>query len=71
MQLSDVIAAAGLSGWAEAGLLLFFVAFVTIALYTFARRNREQYERLRFLPLTDEEAPSTGIAPEIGTGGRR
>ncbi len=71
MQLSDVIAAAGLSGWAEAGLLLFFAAFVTIAIYTFARRNRGQYERLRFLPLTDEDVPPAGIDPDDGTGGRR
>lgn len=54
MRLSDVMAAAGLSGWAQVALLLFFAAFVTIALYTFARRNRERYERARFLPLEDD-----------------
>jgi len=60
MRLSDVMASAGLSGWAQAGLLLFFAAFVSIALYTFARRNRAHYERARFLPLEDDESRTAG-----------
>ncbi|RMF74620.1 MAG: cbb3-type cytochrome c oxidase subunit 3 [Acidobacteria bacterium] len=54
MRLTDVMGAAGLSGWAEAALLLFVAVFVTIAIHTFSRRRSAQYERARHLPLDDD-----------------
>jgi len=54
MSLTDVMSGFGLHLFAEAGLILFGAAFVAIAVTTFLRRNREHFERARFLPLEDE-----------------
>jgi cbb3-type cytochrome oxidase subunit 3 len=61
MSLTDVMSGFGLHRFAEAGLVLFGVAFLAIVVTTFLRRNREHFERARFLPLEKEPAaPLTG-----------
>ncbi len=59
MSLTDVMSGFGLQLFAELGLVLFGGAFFAIAVTTFLRRNREHFERARFLPLEDEP----GAAP--------
>ena len=54
MSLTDVMSGFGLQLFAEAGLVLFGAAFLAIAVTTCLRRNREHFERARFLPLEDE-----------------
>jgi cbb3-type cytochrome oxidase subunit 3 len=61
MSLTDVMSGFGLHLFAEAGLVLFGAAFLAIVVTTFLRRNREHFERARFLPLEDEPgAPLAG-----------
>ena len=61
MSLTDVMSGFGLQLFAELGLVLFGGAFLAIAVTTFLRRNREPFERARFLPLDDEPGgPLTG-----------
>ncbi|MBI1728362.1 MAG: cbb3-type cytochrome c oxidase subunit 3 [Candidatus Rokubacteria bacterium] len=61
MSLTDVMSGFGLQIFAETGLVLFGAAFFAIAVTTFLRRNREHFERARFLPLEDEPgSPLTG-----------
>lgn len=57
MRLSDIMSAAGLSSWAELGLVISFVTFVAIVVYVFARK-RSTWDRARSLPLEDDAAPS-------------
>lgn len=52
MRLSDIMSRAGLSGWAELALVIFFAVFVGIVIYVVARR-RGAWERARHLPLDD------------------
>jgi len=54
VSLSDIMSQAGLSGWAEVALIVFFAAFVGIVLYLFLRR-RATWEHTRRLPLDDGE----------------
>jgi len=54
MSLTDVMSGFGLHMFAEAGLVLFGAAFLAITVTTFLRRNREQFERARLLPLEDD-----------------
>lgn len=51
MRLSDVMSAAGLSSWAELGLILCFITFAAIVLWVFVIRRRRSYEHARGLPL--------------------
>ncbi len=53
MKLSDVMGATGLSGYAEVALVVFFIVFLCIFAWVFARRNRQSWERARGLPLDD------------------
>ncbi len=54
MKLSDIMAAAGLSFYAQVALVLFLIVFVAIAIRTFLpSRSRELDEAAR-LPLEDE-----------------
>ncbi len=55
MKLSDVMSAAGLAGWAEVALVIFFVAFLLVCVRV-ARGNRE-WQRARYLPLEGDRAP--------------
>jgi len=65
MSLTDVMSGFGLQLFAELGLVLFGGAFVAIVVTTFLRRNRETFERARFLPLEDE--PGTPLTGERST----
>jgi hypothetical protein len=52
MSLSDVMSAANLAVYAEAGLLIFFVVFLLVALRLF-RGDPQRFERARHLPLEE------------------
>lgn len=54
MKLSDVMSAAGLSGYAEVGLCLFLAVFVSVAVRTFRGGARTEFDRLGHLPLGGE-----------------
>jgi len=66
MKLSDIMAAAGLSGWAEAALVLFLVAFVAILITVFAPSRRGEFEAASQMPLHDDEP----LTPRVRTGGQ-
>ena len=53
MTLTDVMSGAGLSGYAEAGLVLFFLAFAVLVFRTFAPGRRREMDRAARLPLDD------------------
>lgn len=54
MRLSDIMSAAGLSIYAEAGLVVFLVAFVAIAIRAF-KNSAESAPELARLPLDDAD----------------
>jgi cbb3-type cytochrome oxidase subunit 3 len=56
MKLSDIMSAAGLTSWAEIGLVISFVTFAAIVAYVFVVRSRASYEDARQLPLDDDDA---------------
>ena len=59
MRLSDIMSAAGLSSWAEVGLIISFITFLGIAAYVGVRRAAN-WERARNLPLdADQEDRGT------------
>lgn len=64
MRLSEIMAAAGLSGWAQVALVLFLVAFLVIAIGVFAPSRRAEFDRARRLPL--EDGPNTPRDPSRG-----
>ncbi|MGD8439848.1 MAG: cbb3-type cytochrome c oxidase subunit 3 [Holophagae bacterium] len=51
MKLSDIMSAAGLTSWAEVGLVISFVTFAAIIVYVFVIRSRASYEEERNIPL--------------------
>lgn len=55
MSLSDIMSGAGLAGYAEAGLLIFLVTFVGIAIRTLSKAQNDEWERARQLPLSDDD----------------
>ena len=56
MRLADIMSAAGLSSWAEIGLILSVVTFSAIVVWVFVVRRNPSYEHLRELPLEDDNA---------------
>lgn len=58
MKLSDVMSAAGLAGYAEIGLCIFLLVFLSVTVRTFRGGMRQEFERMGALPLLGEEAPS-------------
>jgi cbb3-type cytochrome oxidase subunit 3 len=54
--LTDVVSGAGLSGYAEIALIIFFVAFVGVVISLYLPSKQGTYERLRNLPMDDESA---------------
>jgi len=54
MRLTDIMSAAGLSSWAEVGLILSVITFSAIVAYAFVVRSRASYEDARHLPLEEE-----------------
>jgi len=65
MKLSDIMSAAGLTSWAEIGLVISFFTFAVIVAYVFVVRSKDSYEEDRNLPF-DDDSPTI---PE--TDGRR
>ncbi len=55
MKLSDIMSAAGLTSWAEVGLIISFLTFAAIVAYVFVVRSKTSYEEVRNLPLDDDE----------------
>jgi cbb3-type cytochrome oxidase subunit 3 len=55
MKLSDIMAAAGLTSWAEVGLIISFLTFAAIVAYVFIARSRTSYEEDRNLPFNDDD----------------
>lgn len=53
MKLNDVIAAAGLSSYAEVALVIFFGVFLGVAIDLLEGAKR--HEAMRLLPLDDEQ----------------
>ena len=59
MRLSDIMSAAGLTSWAEIGLILCFATFMVIVLWVFGVRRKASYEHLSELPLEDDTVGHT------------
>lgn len=53
MKLSDIMAAAGLSIYAEIALVLFLASFGGIVWWIFRKSNRRRWEREAMMPLDD------------------
>jgi cbb3-type cytochrome oxidase subunit 3 len=53
MRLSDIMSSAGLTSWAEVGLIISFITFVGIAAYVWMRRGAN-WDRARYMPLDDD-----------------
>ena len=62
MKLSDIMSAAGLTSWAEIGLVISLLTFAAIVAYVFIVRSRASYEEDRNLPFDDDRPtyPTTG-----------
>jgi cbb3-type cytochrome oxidase subunit 3 len=58
MSLTDIMSGAGLSHYAEVGLVLFMFAFVVIILWTFRPSKKASYDKAAQMPL-DDEHPQT------------
>lgn len=52
--LTDVVSGAGLSGYAEIALVIFFIAFLGVVVSLYLPSKQRTYERLRNLPIDDE-----------------
>ena len=63
MSLTDIMSGAGLSWYAEVGLVLFFAVFVGITWRTFMPSRKRTLDRLAQLPLDD----GTPSSPPRGT----
>jgi cbb3-type cytochrome oxidase subunit 3 len=62
MSLVDVTSAMRLHVFAEAALVLAAVGFAGVLVSLLLRRNREHFERARFMPL-DDDRTLDGDAP--------
>lgn len=60
MGLGDVMGAMRLEWFAEIGLAVSIAGFAGVLLALALRRNRQEFERARFMPLEDEAAPIGG-----------
>jgi hypothetical protein len=58
MSLTDLMSAANLDRYAQVALVAFIVAFVFILYRIFAPRFGAAYERARFLPFDQGDAPA-------------
>lgn len=65
MRLSDIMSQMGLTSYAEAALILFFLVFTVIAVRVFFFSSSDEIERAKQLPLNDHSAPN---ARENSTG---
>jgi cbb3-type cytochrome oxidase subunit 3 len=62
VKLSDIMANAGLSIYAEVALVLFVLAFLGITWWVFRRANTARWQRAAMMPLDDlhPQQPRTG-----------
>jgi cbb3-type cytochrome oxidase subunit 3 len=51
VKLSDVMSHAGLAGYAEVALILFFLVFVSVMVRLWRPKHRAELEAQRMLPL--------------------
>jgi hypothetical protein len=58
MSLSETVSSAGLAFWAEAALVLFFVAFGVVLMEVLRKRTPESLRHESSLPLKDDDRPS-------------
>jgi cbb3-type cytochrome oxidase subunit 3 len=56
--LTDVVSGAGLSGYAEIALIIFFIAFLGVVISLYLPSKQRTYERLRNLPIDDDAVMS-------------
>ena len=56
MHLADIMSHAGLSGYAEVGMILFMLAFIGIVIRTFRPGNHQAMDAASRLPLEDDPA---------------
>jgi hypothetical protein len=61
MSLSETVSAAGLAVYAEAGLVLFFAAFVAILLQVLSKRTAADLHAASALPFDDGATPSVSM----------
>lgn len=55
MNLTDLMSHAGLAGYAEVGMVLFFIAFLGIVWWVFRPANRKRWKSDANIPLQDEK----------------
>lgn len=65
MRLSDIMANAGLAGWAQAALILFLLAFLVILVAVCAPSRRREFDRASRMPLDDAHP----VTPRERSGG--
>ncbi len=53
MRLSDIMANAGLSAYAEIALVIFLVAFLLITVSVFAPSRKQEFDEASRMPLDD------------------
>ncbi|MBI2795373.1 MAG: cbb3-type cytochrome c oxidase subunit 3 [Gemmatimonadetes bacterium] len=66
MKLSDIMAHAGLAGYAEVALVLFLFAFALIVWWVLRPSHAAEFQRASRLPLDDEMSPQPG-GPRAGS----
>ena len=54
MSLGDIMSGIGQELFAEAAFVLAAAGFLTVLVTTLLRRNREAFERARFMPLRED-----------------
>lgn len=59
MRLSDIMSGAGLSGYAQVALIIFFIAFVAIAVWIFLPSRRAAMDAASRLPLDNDTPPAS------------
>ena len=64
LRLSDIMSHAGLHGFAEVALVLFFLAFLAIVVRVFAPSRKSEMDAMAAKPLEDDrgEYPSPGAS---------
>ena len=55
MNLTDLMSHSGLAGYAEVGMILFFIAFIAIVWWVFRPANRKRWNNDARIPLEDEK----------------
>jgi cbb3-type cytochrome oxidase subunit 3 len=62
MRLSEIMSNAGLAGYAEVALIIFFVVFVAVAFRVLAPSRKAGYDKAARMPLDDD----TPVEPRKG-----